>query len=169
MAELVGPAGRVFGYEIDDGLAARARESLKPYTHVDCRGGSGVDLRDTGLDALYINAGATHPLPNWLDALAPGGRLVLPMTGSQWGGVVMKITRPNDPDVRDFPAAFLSFVGIYNCEGARDPHAEKALDRARKKGGFQAVTTLRRDRHRRGETCWLHGKGWCLSTAPRAT
>ena len=83
-----------------------------------------------------------------------------------WGGVVVKITRPADPDDRNFQAAFLSFVGIYNCEGARDLRAEKAIDRARKKGGFREVTTLRHDRHRRGETCWLHGKGWCLSKAP---
>lgn len=163
MAELVGPAGRVIGYEIDPDLAARTKANLKHYAQVDCRAGSGVGLSDTDLDALYINAGATHPLPNWLDALAPGGRLVLPMTGAQWGGIVMKITRPADPEERDFHAAFLSHVGIFNCEGARDPRAEKAIDRARKKGGLKDVTTLRRDRHRRDETCWLHGKGWCLS------
>jgi protein-L-isoaspartate(D-aspartate) O-methyltransferase len=169
MAELVGTAGHVIGYEIDEDLAARAAENLKPYPQVDCRAGSGVDLGDTGLHALYINAGATHPLPNWLDALTPGGRLILPLTGAQWGGVVMKITRPADPGDRNLLATFLSFVGIYNCEGARDPRAEKALDRARKKEGFRDVTTLRRDRHRRSDSCWLHGRGWCLSTAPRAT
>src|SRR5262249_45136372 len=31
-------------------------------------------------DGLYVNAGATHPPAAWLDALAPGGRLLLPLT-----------------------------------------------------------------------------------------
>jgi protein-L-isoaspartate(D-aspartate) O-methyltransferase len=26
-----------------------------------------------------------------------------------------------------------------------------------------AVKSLRRDTHAKDETCWLHGKGWCLS------
>jgi protein-L-isoaspartate(D-aspartate) O-methyltransferase len=163
MAELVGPAGRVVGYEIDDGLARRSRENLKSYSQVECRAGSGVDIEERDLDALYINAGATHPLPNWLDALAPGGGLVLPLTGKGWGGVIMKFTRPPDPTDRTLRAAYLRTVGIYNCEGARDPRAEKALDRARAKGGVEEVRILRRDRHRRSESCWLHGLGWCLS------
>lgn len=162
MAELVCPTGAVYGYEVDPDLDRRSQENLAAYRHVDCSGGSGVDLARTGFDALFVNAGATHPLPNWLDALAPGGRLVLPMTGSR-GGVVMKITRPADPDARAYAAAFLSFVRIYHCEGARDPRAEKALDRALRKGGPKEVTTLRRDRHRRDASCWLHGRGWCLS------
>ena len=34
------------------------------------------------MDAVLINAGVTHPLDVWLDALAPGGRLVLPITAT---------------------------------------------------------------------------------------
>jgi protein-L-isoaspartate(D-aspartate) O-methyltransferase len=30
--------------------------------------------------AILVNAGATHPRETWLDALSPGGRLVLPLT-----------------------------------------------------------------------------------------
>jgi len=28
---------------------------------------------------FYVNAGATHPMPLWLDSLQPGGRLIFPM------------------------------------------------------------------------------------------
>ena len=27
----------------------------------------------------------------------------------------------------------------------------------------KALKSLRRDHHERGDTCWLHGDGWCLS------
>jgi protein-L-isoaspartate(D-aspartate) O-methyltransferase len=158
----VGPAGTVYGFEVDLDLARRSRENLAHYDQVDCGSGSGIGLNLKDVDALFVNAGATHPLPNWLDALAPGGRLVLPMTGNRFGQV-MKITRPADSDDHAYAATFLSYVRIYHCEGARDPRAANALDRARQKGGIKDVTTLRRDRHRRDESCWLHGKGWCLS------
>jgi len=104
--------------------------------------------------------GRRNPLLNWLDALAPGGRLVLPLTAEQGGGIVVKVTR----EPGGFSAAYIANVGIYACEGARDPKAAKALARALKKGGADKVTTLRRERHRRGEGCWLHGRGWCFST-----
>ena len=164
MAELVGPAGKVFGREVDAGLARRAAANLASYAQAEIAGGSGVALDCRDLDALFINAGATHPLPAWLDALRPDGRLVLPLTtGHRWG-ITVKITRRDER----YEAVSLGQVGIYPCEGARDPAAEKALFRALKKGGADKVTTLRRDRHRRGPGCWLHGHGWCLSTAADA-
>jgi protein-L-isoaspartate(D-aspartate) O-methyltransferase len=160
MAEMVGPSGRVFGREVDASLAARAGSNLAHYGHVEVAAGSGIELDCRNLDALFINAGATHPLPAWLDTLAPGGRLVLPLTGEHRWGIVVKITRRNS----GFDAACIGNVGIYPCEGARDPAAAKALARALKKGGQESLSTLRRDRHPRGESCWLHGRDWCFST-----
>jgi protein-L-isoaspartate(D-aspartate) O-methyltransferase len=160
MAEMVGASGRVFGYEIDADLAQRAARTLAQYPQAEIAARSGGDLDRDGLDALFINAGATHPLPVWLDALAEGGRLVLMLTASRVGGIVMKVTRRTNA----YDAVFVSTVGVYPCEGARDPAAEKALGRALKNGGRETVKSLRRDRHPRGEGCWLHGRGWCLST-----
>jgi protein-L-isoaspartate(D-aspartate) O-methyltransferase len=160
MAEMVGPSGRVFGREVDASLAARAGSNLAHYGHVEVAAGSGIELDCRNLDALFINAGATHPLPAWLDTLAPGGRLVLPLTGEHRWGIVVKITRRNS----GFDAACIGNVGIYPCEGARDPAAAKALARALKKGGQESLSTLRRDRHPRGDGCWLHGRDWCFST-----
>ena len=42
LAHLVGADGRVYGYEIDEALAARARENLKDVHHVEVRTQSGV-------------------------------------------------------------------------------------------------------------------------------
>jgi len=164
MAELVSPSGKVFGYEVDAALARRATANLAGYAHVTVAPGNGVDLDGRDIDTLFINAGATHPLPAWLSALAPGGTLVLPLTTEHRWGITVKITRCE----AGFDAVSLGQVGIYPCEGARDPAAAKALFRALKTGGQEKLTTLRRDRHQRGPDCWLHGRGWCLSTARHA-
>ncbi|NKB49763.1 MAG: methyltransferase domain-containing protein [Alphaproteobacteria bacterium] len=164
MAELVGADGRVAGIEIDPELAARAAKNLSQYRQVEVTVASGSDLSAANVDALFINAGATHPLANWLDALAPGGRLVLPLTPDEGGGVVMRITRERG----GYTARFASNVWIFECAGAREPRANRRLARAIKTRGMRDVQTLRRDRHRRGDTCWLHGPGWCFSTEPLA-
>ena len=53
------------------------------------------------MDAIFVNAGATHPRPIWLDRLRPGGRLLLPLTAardetSSGMGFVLKVTRDGD-------------------------------------------------------------------------
>lgn len=164
MAQLVGPTGHVLGLEVDPDLARRSRENLADLPNVTSKAASGVDLDATNQNALFVNAGATHPLPNWLDALAPGGRLILPLT-AQRGGIVIRITRLSE----GYSAEFLSTVAIFPCEGARDDVAEKRLLQALRRRDWKTIASLRRDRHRKAEDCWLHGRGWCLSTrAPTA-
>jgi len=162
LAELAGPTGQVTGIEIDTELAARARKNLARYGQADVTNASGTDLRLHDMDAIFVNAGATHPLDSWLDALAPGGRLLLPLTAKRRRGVVMKISRCD----RGFGAQFVWLTGIFDCAGARDDLAAKRLADVLNKGKWSDVRSLRRDRHRRGESCWLHGKGWCFSTDP---
>ncbi len=162
LAELTGPTGRVTGIEIDVKLAARARKNLARYSRVEVTNASGTDLRLEDMDAIFVNAGATHPLDSWLDALAPGGRLLLPLTAKRRRGVVMKISRCD----RGFAAQFVCTTGVFDCSGARDELVAKRLGTVLNKGGWEGVRSLRRDRHRPGESCWLHGKGWCFSTDP---
>jgi protein-L-isoaspartate(D-aspartate) O-methyltransferase len=45
------------------------------------------------VDALIINAGATHPMPGWLSALKPGGRMLLPLTTERGDGIVVRVER----------------------------------------------------------------------------
>ncbi len=97
-----------------------------------------------------------------LDALAPAGRLLLPLTARCRMGVVMKVTRC----VSGFAACFVSQTGIFDCAGARDDRAGKRLADALDRGTWADVRSLRRDQHRRGPSCWLHGRGWCFSADP---
>ena len=71
MAEVVGTSGHVTGVEIDADLASRARENLAYLGQVKVAHGDGGKY-DPGLcNAIFINAGVTHPSVVWLDSLLP--------------------------------------------------------------------------------------------------
>ena len=77
----------------DQDLAARSRANLSHYPQVAVHRDNGCRLSLSGLDGLYVNAGATQPLDGWLDALGLGGRLILPLTCDDNHGVVFRIER----------------------------------------------------------------------------
>jgi protein-L-isoaspartate(D-aspartate) O-methyltransferase len=162
MAELAGGDGAVVAVEIDSGLAQRARANLASRPNVQVIAADGA-LFDPGLvDAIVVNAGATHPMRSWLKALMPGGRMLLPMTAENGHGTVFRIERLAAPDT--FAATAISGVRIFPCAGARSAQAARLLGRALGDGGQRFVRSLRVDAHAREDTCWLHGEGYCLST-----
>ena len=125
LAEMTGPQGRVTAVEYDDALAARARVNLEPWEHVAVVSGDGR-AHDAGeVDAIVIFAGSTHPAPLWLDRLAEGGRLMMPLTGeNRWGFMLRAIRHGNA-----FEAAAIGGVGIFPCMGGRDEEAAGRLER----------------------------------------
>ena len=170
LAHLVAPTGRVTGIEYDPGLAARARANLAPYSNVEIIEGDGAQVSFDVADVIYVNAGCTRPAARWLDNLADGGRLILPMTSDQgFGGVspermssagaVFRIERSG----RDYRASWVSPVTIFPCAGSRDEASERALAEAFDGGGWEKVTRLHRDQNIPEERCWLRGPGWCLA------
>jgi len=74
-------------------------------------------------------------------------------------GAVFRIIRQGD----DFAAKRISAVGIFPCEGMRDPDSEAALAAAFEKGGVENVARLYRRDDVPDQDCWLRGKGWCLA------
>jgi protein-L-isoaspartate(D-aspartate) O-methyltransferase len=164
MAEMVGPGGRVTAIEIDPVLADRARAALAPWPNVSVETGDGSELPPQAADVLFVNAGATHPLASWLDALDSGGRMLLPLTaepvpGSFGKGFTWLITRTGS----GYDASTVGMVQIFPCAGARHPDLNAALAKALMGGGWDRVRTLRRDPHERGAGCWFHAEGFCLS------
>ncbi len=172
LAEAVGPTGHVTALEIDHELASAARVNLADLPQVEVIEGNGVQPWTRSFDGIIVNAGATLAHPSWLDALRPGGRLILPLTvdeefwrrqfpgtpGIGWGHV-LKVQRV----LAGYAASFISPVFIFHCLGVRDA----ALD-ARLRKGFEAdtwrrVRSVRRDAHPAEESCWLHAEGSCLS------
>src|SRR5260221_12037839 len=105
-------------------------------------------------DAMLVNAGVTHPQDTWLDALAPGGRLILPLTatmpalGPIGKGAVLLITKTAD-DPTSLKARIVTFVAIYSGIGLRDEAINEQLGLAYRKMPFPAIKRLRRDSHDR--------------------
>jgi protein-L-isoaspartate(D-aspartate) O-methyltransferase len=170
LAHLAGRSGRVTGIEYDSELAAQARANLAPHPNIEMVEGDGALVSFDEADVIYVNAGCTRPAQNWLDRLADGGRLILPMTSDQGfgastperiasAGAVFRIERRGD----DYFATWISPVAIFPCAGSRDEVSERALAEAFAKAGWQQVTRLYRDQEIPAERCWLSGPGWCLA------
>jgi protein-L-isoaspartate(D-aspartate) O-methyltransferase len=170
LAHLAGPSGRVTGIEHDGGLAARAKANLAPTPNVEILQGDGALVGFDQADVIYVNAGCTMPAESWLDRLADGGRLILPMTSDQGfartspaqmasSGAVFRIQRRG----RDHFADWISAVAIFPCAGSRDEVSERALAEAFAKGGWQQVTRLYRDQEVADARCWVKGPRWCLA------
>jgi protein-L-isoaspartate(D-aspartate) O-methyltransferase len=163
IAHLVGPAGKVFAYEIEADIAERARLNLEHFPQVKVRARSGVEENLPKADCIYVSAAASHPVQVWLDALKPGGRLLFPLQAERSTGAVLLITRPEHGDV--WPARFLSPVVFIACEGAQDAAIGQRLDEALRRGGYGKVRSLRFG-EKPGRSDWLRGDGWALSTEP---
>jgi protein-L-isoaspartate(D-aspartate) O-methyltransferase len=170
LAHLAGRSGRVTGIEYDSELAAQAKANLAPHPNVEIVEGDGALVSFDEADVIYVNAGCTRPAQNWLDRLADGGRLILPMTSDQGfgasapervasAGAVFRIERRG----HDYFATWISPVAIFPCAGSRDEVSERALAEAFAKAGWQQVTRLYRDQEIPAERCWLSGPGWCLA------
>ena len=167
LAHTVGPTGRVLAIEVDEALAAQARANLQPFGWVELRHGDATRPLGESFDAILVNAGATHPHDVWLDALAPAGQLLLPLTvsmppgGPLGKGLVVLVA--NDGDGRTLSARVVTMVMIYTGQGIRDESIAARLGQALMRGALPPIKRLTRDPHDQSPSCWLHADGFCLS------
>jgi protein-L-isoaspartate(D-aspartate) O-methyltransferase len=169
LAEMVGPAGRVVAVEHDHELAARAHDNLAPWPQVKVAAGDGRTHDPGEVDAVVVFAGSTHPGPLWLDRLAEGGRLIMPLTSENRLGFLLRAIRHD----AEFEAASIGRVGIYPCFGGRDEEAGKRLARALEglQGGFSAKIPVRA-LHRgdpgpkHSDKVWYQAPGFWLERNP---
>lgn len=168
VAHSVGPHGRVVAIEIDESFAAEARANLTPFGCVEARQGDGTDTGGETFDAILVNVGMTHPHQAWLQALRPGGRLVLPLTCTmvQMGptigkGVILLISATGEADALD--VRVVTMVAIYSAIGIRDASMNDRLGKAFMRSPWPSIKRLRRDSHEASPSCWLHGDTFCLT------
>ncbi|HEY1551776.1 MAG TPA: rRNA adenine N-6-methyltransferase family protein [Kofleriaceae bacterium] len=161
IADAVGPSGSVIAIEADAELAERARVNLATWPNVRVVAGDGATCDPGAFDIGFINCGATKLMPAWLDHVAPGGRLHVPMTSEALKHGAMLLVRRDDGD--RWPARFTGGVAIYPCSGARDDDSDAALTELFKHGGVAKVQSVRRDAHERDDSCLMHRAGSCLS------
>jgi protein-L-isoaspartate(D-aspartate) O-methyltransferase len=181
LAEIVGPNGHVIAVECHGELAERACLNLDPWRQVDVVHHDGRAHDPGEVDVIIVFAGSTHPAPLWLDRLAPGGQLLMPLTNENRWGFLLRATRCRDydaesivlPPARDqnrFDAVSIGGVGIFPCIGGRDEQAAKrfqeALDRLHRSTGFAEIPIAALHRGDPGseviDKVWYHGPGFWL-------
>ena len=167
-AHAVGPRGSVVAIEIDPALAARSAAESAVVWNGQARCRQRRADRFGTFDAIFVNAGCTRPHSIWLDQLAIGGRLLIPLTVGLstmpgiGAGSMLLVTR-GETELR---AKLTSSVGIFHCDGARSAEEEALLAKAFAGGNRRSVCRLRRDGHGLGPTCWLHTSDYCLESDP---
>jgi protein-L-isoaspartate(D-aspartate) O-methyltransferase len=161
LAELVGADGAVIAIDIEEALVERARAALVPWPQVTVLHADGAVGPFEPADAIIASAGATHPLPAWIAALKPGGKLLFPLTSSKGPGTMAYVTRSGESILE---ARLVSSAGFIDFQGARDPDVNTQLAEALKRDQGKSVRSMRCDTHEKDETCWLHGDSWCFST-----
>lgn len=165
IAEVVGSSGHVSAVEIDPELAARARRNLEYLPYVEVINASGADYIPESSDAIFVNAGATHPRAVWLDKLRPGGRLLLPLTFSSepagiGTGFMLRIKNENG----NYSARPTSPISIYPCTGVRDNELNDRLRDLLMRNTWRTIQSVRREPHEPDDKCLLHGSEVCLSS-----
>ena len=167
-AHCVTAAGRVLAFEADPALAEGARANLAAMPWVEVRATADATFADETFDAILINAGMTQPHAAWLDALAIGGRMIVPLTstmgpmGNIGKGLVFLVTRD---DETSFSARVAGVVAIYSAVGLRDDQLNARVGAAMMAGPqkWSSISRLRRDPHESAASCWLHDAAFCLS------
>jgi protein-L-isoaspartate(D-aspartate) O-methyltransferase len=165
MASCVGPTGRIIAIEIDEDLARRARTNLASSPWVEVCTADGHGPFSTHFDAVLINAGITHPLSVWTDALAVGGRMIAPVTCAVTptigkGPMVQLLRRP---ETGDLEARIVGFVAIYSAIGLRDTAVNDQIGHALRMNPAPPLKRWRVEPHAPSASCWLHTVHGCLS------
>jgi len=167
IGHVVGPMGRVDAMDVDADLAVRARISLSDQPWITVRHANGTrDLLERA-DVVIVHAGATHVLDAWLDAMADGGRLLVPLTVALPGmpdgigkGMMLLVTRRGDAWEAGVQSTMP--VAIYSLKDVRDERLAGALGQAMMTGALLKAAAIRRDPHEPAASCVVHGPT-CLS------
>jgi protein-L-isoaspartate(D-aspartate) O-methyltransferase len=160
MAEMVGSKGRIIAAEINPPLREQAKANLAAWPQVEVVGDAlAVEL--PALDLVFASCGVGFVPPHWTGALKEGGRMLLPLTGSDDGGYGFLFTQT---EIAEWLAVrVLAPQQVGPCQGARQPEHLSALDAALANRGLAELRWLRTDPHDADPSCWLHGEGWCIS------
>ncbi|MBW2475229.1 MAG: protein-L-isoaspartate(D-aspartate) O-methyltransferase [Deltaproteobacteria bacterium] len=119
-------ADQVFSLERIPALARRARKALDScgYSKVNIRLADGtLGWQEMApFDAIVVTAGAPDVPRDYLDQLAVGGRLVIPV-GDRMSQVLMRITRTSEHEFKEEQLLGCRFVPLVGNHGWRDERA----------------------------------------------
>jgi protein-L-isoaspartate(D-aspartate) O-methyltransferase len=135
LAVLALPGGSVNAFEIDEGLARRARDNLEPFDNVSVIEGDATRLQLPPSDMIYVNAGVIAPPAGWLSALRPHGRMIFPWRPSELVGLAVVVTR-TDAGFRAEPLMPSWFIP---CVGATDAEESQKIPEMREAWSARSV------------------------------
>ena len=119
-------ADRIFSLERIPALARRARKALDScgYSKVNIRLADGtLGWQEMApFDAIVVTAGAPDVPRDYLDQLAVGGRLVIPV-GDRMSQVLMRITRTSEHEFKEEQLLGCRFVPLVGNHGWNDEKA----------------------------------------------
>jgi protein-L-isoaspartate(D-aspartate) O-methyltransferase len=113
------PGGAVHAFEIEEGLAEKARDNLRPFEGISVTTGDATKLPLPPSDLIYVNAGVVAPPLSWLQALRPQGRMIFSWRPSQDAGLALVVTRGRN----GFGVKPLMNSYFIPCVGASDAEA----------------------------------------------
>ncbi len=133
LSMLVLPGGRVHAFEIEERLAAAARDNLLPFENTSITAGDAVLLPVRPSDVIYVNAGVAAPPVVWLQALRPGARMIFPWRPSKAVGIAALVTaRTSGFEVKPLmPAWFIPCIGASETAPESTPVSANAAWRSR--------------------------------------
>lgn len=161
LSELVSQSGAVTAWDVEPTLADTARRNLSRWTNVSVTLRSGTAPPIPESDIIYVCAGCTQPLREWVNALPDGGRLLFPLTpGWDYGGMLM-ITR----DAHRYRAEFVCRCSFIPCIGGSSAVKQAAVREAFERSSMDRVSGLHFGDGTGRDDAWLVGDGWWLSAS----
>lgn len=130
LAGIAGPKGTVVALECDKELAARARANLRDYKNVDVVCADATRKIESRANFIIAHAGFSSPHPLWIKSLRPNGRLLLPLTGKDRQGTVIRITRHGSVFEADAIRRIKIFPGQGRATGALEARVTDWWERA---------------------------------------
>jgi protein-L-isoaspartate(D-aspartate) O-methyltransferase len=121
------PGGSVNAFEIEEELANKARDNLRPFEGVSITLGDATKLPLPPSDLIYVNAGVTAPPLSWLRALRPEGRMIFPWRPSPAAALAVIVTRRS----AGFAVKPLMASYFIPCVGASDAAQSKKVPDSR--------------------------------------
>ncbi|MGO4437251.1 protein-L-isoaspartate O-methyltransferase family protein [Rhizobium sp. RAF56] len=173
LSELVGPEGQVAAIEIDPLLADKARTCLADRQNIRVMAADAGLWPEEATDRIYVSFAGSAPMPLWIERLAPGARLVLPLgvPDADYGfprfshGEAFMFERRQE----GFSASRLCSVAFVQGEGLTQPGNRGDLERLRQalsSPGADAVRSLVWGREADERRCWFWSPQWSLCYDP---
>jgi len=161
LGHMTGASGEVIAYELDQGIAEKARDNLVLYPNIKLKAESGDNEEFPEVDVIYVNAGVTHPANSWLDKLSIGGRILFPLTADNHSGAMVLLLKKSSDC---FTFKFIQRAVFIPCTGLRDIKIGIRLSEAFVNGSLINVKSLRRNSEPDETSCFSADKWWLSST-----